>query len=94
MKKRSAWEKEDRKESWRIQCLFDPFFVDGMPSNEERLYHLDFYTKANDTAPIVRGGNKQGEGKLKEEEREWVEEHSVEFENVIFPREGIRKTGV
>ena len=71
----------------------DPHCVEGMPSNEERLAHLDFYTRAKDTAPIVSGGKKGMQGmKRFESERLHMEEHSIELE--FHPHEGIRKVGI
>ena len=93
MKRRSAWEGE-RKESWRLKSIFDPHFVDGMPSNEERLRHLDYYLREHDVAPIVSGVKKgNSSSRLREDERVWMEEHDVHLE-FNTNEEGIRKVGV
>jgi hypothetical protein len=86
MKKRSAWECRD------LTYLSDPFYVADMPSNEERLRHLDYYLRQKDTAPIVSGGKKGMQGvKRYEDEIVWIEEHEVVIENLIFPPEGIKR---
>ncbi len=89
MSKRSAWEGN------RIMSyLSDPYYVADMPTNEYRLAHLDFYTRADATAPTVRGGKRGGEGFGKYDEEGWIEEHEVSMEYENSTPNGIRKVGI
>lgn len=87
--RRSAWT-PDRN----VAYLSDPYYVADMPSNEERLAHLDFYTRAKDGAPTIAGGKRGGEGFGKYDDEPWVEEHEVCTEYYGQQKEGIRKVGI